>query len=81
MYGLNLIGIQRKVRKLDSPSKLFQLWEAICHLHESGRINGHELDEIQMAICAQFRKLDTVQGHRVHHMQLRQRIRRLQKTG
>lgn len=59
MQGLDLLAVQRKVRKLHTPAQLFQLWNAVCRLYDRGKINSHELDEIQIAICSQFKHLES----------------------
>ncbi len=57
MQGLDLLAVKRKVRELRTPIQLFQLWNAVCRLHDRGKINSHELDEVQTAICARFKTL------------------------
>jgi hypothetical protein len=58
MQGLDLIAVQKKVRELKTARQLFQMWNAVCRLHDRGSINSHELDEIQIVICSQFKQIE-----------------------
>lgn len=55
---MNLLTIKRKIRLLRTTRQLFQFWNAACILHERGKINTYEFDEIQITICSQFKNLE-----------------------
>ncbi|MBZ0188388.1 MAG: hypothetical protein K8F91_19225 [Candidatus Obscuribacterales bacterium] len=60
MLDFDLIDYQRKARNLNSPQKLFSLWDQVCAFYERGSISEYEWTEMKDVIWPSIRQMSGV---------------------